>query len=236
MWNRFLLLGILLASACSRSASTVHEVHDLTHPAKPVRPSAILAAKPEDYRFDLNKAALIVVDMQKYFLPPGAPGLPLVGPINTTLAAFRAANASVVWLNWGVRKDYGTWTGVENSNWIPPVAGTDDAAIYAGLDVKPTDVHVNKYRESGFYQSELNDVLRFRCVCGADPNPFREGGGQRVRGPNPLHRQPAALLLSHPYRAFDLRTSSGIRTLFFAGINADECVFGSMLDAVRCAT
>ena len=162
-------------------------VHDLTHPAKPIR-EALLRSTPWPVRFDLNKAALIIVDMQKGALKEAAEhaGLALVAPINKTLAAARAANVTVVWVQWGVRADYAEWIGEENAGWYtPPVAGTDDARIYPGLDVQPTDSHVNKHRESGFYQSQLNDLLRFQ----------------------------------------------GRRTLFFAGINSDMCVYGTMLDA-----
>ena len=173
---------------------------DLTHPAPPLRAATLhnvstgppVFAAAQSVTFDANKAALIIVDMQAYFLAaPDAAGRALVAPINTAVAAFRAANASVYWVNWGVRPDYLDWPGQARSGnaWRPPASGSAGAAIFAGLDYDPEkgDVLVEKFRETGFYRSQLDDVLRFR----------------------------------------------GERTLFVGGVNTDQCVAGTLLDASR---
>ena len=70
--------------------------------------------------------------------------------------------------------------------WKPPVSGSPDAQIFEGLDYKKEeDILVEKYRLTGFYRTQLDDILRF-----------------------------------------DER-----RTLFFAGVNTDQCVFGTLQDA-----
>jgi hypothetical protein len=82
--------------------------------------------------FDLNKAALIIIDMQVFFLKDkDAPGLALIPQMNKTIAAFRQAGAPVVWVNWGVRKDMRNFPG----QWQPPIHGAPDAEIYPTLDV-----------------------------------------------------------------------------------------------------
>jgi nicotinamidase-related amidase len=134
-------------------------------------------------RFDLNKSALILIDMQVFFLKEeNAPGRLLVGKMNETIAAFRAAGAPVVWLNWGQRSDMRNFP----NTWKPPVHGTPDAAIFPGLDYDAKqDILVEKFRLTGFYRTQLDDILRF-----------------------------------------DER-----RTLFFGGVNTDQCVFGTLQDA-----
>eukprot|EP00937_MAST-01D_sp_MAST-1D-sp2_P000496 g496.t1 len=143
--------------------------------------------------FDVGKAALVIVDMQRYFLQAAdAPGRALVPAINEAVAAFHDANASVLYVNWGMRPDMLDWpghSGVSGSSWQPPAAGSASAELWPGLDFNETkgDVRVDKYRETGFYRSQLDDILRFR----------------------------------------------GARTLFFGGVNTDQCVAGTMMDASR---
>ena len=52
--------------------------YDLTHPAAPLRIAeldGLTQRTPAKIRFDVNKAALLIVDMQNYFVaPPSAPG------------------------------------------------------------------------------------------------------------------------------------------------------------------
>jgi nicotinamidase-related amidase len=64
--------------------------------------------------------------------------------------------------------------------------GTPQAAIYPTIDVdKEKDIFVEKFRPTGFYRTQLDDILRF-----------------------------------------DNR-----RSLFFSGVNTDQCVFGTLQDA-----
>lgn len=185
----FRVLLFLLWQSCTTGIPVI----DLTHPAPPVRAAHLNAqtrGSPVALAFDVRKAALLIVDMQNYFLEsPAAPGLALVGAINVTASAFRAAGAPVVYVNWGIRPDYANWpghSGMSGSPWHPPAKGSEAGALFPGLsfDAKQ-DYLVNKQRETGFYHSELDDILRFR----------------------------------------------GARTLFFGGVNTDQCVFNTMLDA-----
>lgn len=166
-------------------------VTDLTHPSPPVR-----RAELHDVAFDMNKAALVIVDMQNYFLKSStAPGLALVGAINATAEVFRAAGAPVVFVNWGMRPDYADWTESDVhpgpkyarlADFLPPVKGSHDAELYPDISFDAEkDILVDKHRLTGFYKSQLDDILRFR----------------------------------------------GLQTLFFGGVNTDQCVFGTLIDA-----
>ena len=169
---------------------------DLTHPSPPLRIAECNAKTGLDFestkvRYDLNKAALVIVDMQNFFVePPSAPGRALIDNMNLAAATFRKANASVVWVNWGMRADYLDWPGrtaAGSHEWHPPQKGSHEAAIFSGLTTAASDIFVDKYRETGFYRSQLDDILRFK----------------------------------------------GLRTLFFGGVNTDQCVAGTMYDGAR---
>jgi nicotinamidase-related amidase len=156
---------------------------------------------------------VIVVDMQNDFCTPGG-WLDSIGvdtsaartPIpvlREALPAFRDAALPVVWLNWGNRPDRanlppsvlhvykptGAGTGIGDP--LPgngaPVLQQDSwaAAIVDDLPVADDDLHVAKYRMSGFWDTPLDTILR------------------------------------------NLR----VDTLLFAGVNADQCVLATLIDA-----
>jgi ureidoacrylate peracid hydrolase len=174
---------------------------------------ATLAAAPRDITVDLARTALIIVDLQNDFCAPngwlasiGVDVSVLAGAVCRSGALARAARAAgvpVIWLNWGNRPDQanlppgvthvydpdGTGTGIGH---VLPSSGaavlTKDswgAALTAPLRAEPGDIHVDKYRMSGFWDTELDGVLR------------------------------------------NLR----VDTLVFAGVNSDQCVYATLIDA-----
>jgi len=162
---------------------------------------------------DLAATALIVVDMQNDFCSPDgwlasigvdvAPARAPVPVIAGLLPPLRAAGVPVVWLNWGNRPDRanlppgvlhvydpdGTGGGIGAP--LPGgrvlEQGSPSAAIVAELETADGDLHVSKYRMSGFQDTELDSVLR------------------------------------------NLR----VDTLLFAGVNADQCVLATLMDAAN---
>jgi hypothetical protein len=111
---RGLPAAVLLAAMVSATEAVPI---DRLHAARDLVPSTINTNKGP-VSFDLNKAALIVIDMQVYFLSTkDAPGLALIPQLNATVAAFRAAGAPVIWVNWGQRSDMRNFPG----DWKPPV-------------------------------------------------------------------------------------------------------------------
>jgi nicotinamidase-related amidase len=118
-----------------------------------------------------------------------------------------AAGGQVIWLNWGVRADrlnlpagvlfkakvdaQGQLTGVGYAESSPLdrgpslVPGHWGAQVVDELPVAADDITVFKHRLSGFYDNELDSLLR----------------------------------------------QQGVKTLLFAGINTDRCVFSSLQDA-----
>ena len=145
--------------------------------ARPVR----IAAEPSALVFDAARAALIVIDMQNDFCTQGGwfdsrgidlhPARAVIGPINRMTGAARKAKMPVIWLNWGNRPDrlnlpHGVLrTGAYGAR-LPsgrgPVLerGSWGARIVDELKQGKDDIHVDKHRLSGFWDNELDSILR----------------------------------------------------------------------------
>lgn len=147
-----------------------------------------IEAQPQSLEIDLARSALVVVDMQNDFCHPqgwfGQKGInikPMRKPIKVLsglLPAWRAAGAKVVWLNWGVRLDRlnlsptvqfkgkRTAQGVGYAEVSPEdhgpslVPGSWGAQVVDELRAAPGDITVFKHRLSGFWDNELDSVLR----------------------------------------------------------------------------
>lgn len=89
------------------------EGFDLTHPTEPasppIYPRITLQTRAEQATIDPKKTALVVVDLQNYFLSPvlGRPadsiGLKIVSRlVEEVIPACREANIPVVWIGWGL--------------------------------------------------------------------------------------------------------------------------------------
>lgn len=160
---------------------------DLTRAARDAD-TVIVAAEPQSVGLDLARTAVIVIDMQNEFLADGGwvacSGADLstvrapVAPLRALLPALRARGVPVVWVNWGNRPDRanlppgvlhvvnpdGQGVGIGD-----PLPGTGSrvlqrdgwsTAIYSELSVAAEDLHVTKYRISGFFDTELDSLLR----------------------------------------------------------------------------
>lgn len=179
-------------------------------PARPVR----LPAQPQSLTVDLARSALVVIDMQNDFCHPqgwlGAvvgvdvtPARQPIAPLAALLPRARRAGMPVLWVNWGNRPDLmnlspsvvhvykpsGQGTGLGD-----PLPSRPDRVLEAGswaanvveeLRVETSDIRVDKYRMSGFWDTPLDAILR----------------------------------------------NLGVTTLFFAGVNADQCVLATLIDA-----
>lgn len=185
---------------------------NLVRPARPSRPVTI-EAPPKRVTLDLARSAIVIIDMQNDFCHPAGwlahigvdvtPARAPIAPLAALLPVLRRAGVPVIWLNWGNRPDrlnlspallhvYNpTGTGVGLGDPLPGSgahvleAGSWSAAIVDELAPEPQDIHVAKYRMSGFVDTELDSILR----------------------------------------------NLDVSTLFFGGVNADQCVLATLMDA-----
>src|SRR6202166_2639047 len=185
---------------------------DLSMPAKEPLPATI-AAEPQTITVDLNRSAMIVVDMQNDFCAPGGwvdwlgadlrPGRARIKPLQGLLPALRATGVPIIWLNWGTRADRknlppttlyvfnrdGNGIGIGGAL---PGNGAHllekdswSAAVVDELEQLPEDIKVDKYRISGFWDTPLDSILK----------------------------------------------NLDVKTLSFSGVNTDQCVLHSLTDA-----
>ncbi len=163
------------------------EFADITRPPLPPRPID-LTTETKQLRLDLAKTALIVIDMQNDFCHPDGwlahigvdvtPARDPIGPLKTLLPLLRSVNVPILWVNWGNRSDLlnigagvrhvynPTGAGVGLGDPLPkngaPVLMKDSwaAAVVEELTIEPTDIRVDKYRMSGFWDTPLDSILR----------------------------------------------------------------------------
>jgi len=172
-----------------------------------------IATEPQAVVADLNRTAIMVIDMQNDFCardgwvdhqgvdytPDRAP----IEPLQELLPVLRRAEVPVIWVNWGNRPDltnmppnqihlykpHGTGVGLGDPL---PSSGSRvleknswAAEVVDELTPLPGDIRVDKHRISGFWDTPLDSILR----------------------------------------------NLGIRTVLFAGVNTDQCVLHSLTDA-----
>lgn len=162
-------------------------VADITRPALP--PRAIhLVSETKTLRIDLAKTALLIIDMQNDFCHPHGwlasigvditPARRPIKPLQTLVQQLRQVQVPLCWVNWGNRPDLlnisaglrhvynpsGTGIGLGDplpANQAPVLtAGSWAAAIVDELEAEPSDIHVAKYRMSGFWDTPLDSILK----------------------------------------------------------------------------
>lgn len=181
------------------------------HPPPP-RPLPLQAA-PQNLVVDLERTAIIVIDMQNDFCTKDGwvdhiggdyqSDRTPIEPLRKLLPALRDAKVPVIWVNWGNRPDLANMPPNQIHLYKPQGHGTGlgdplpggrgnvlekdswAAAVVDELKPLPGDISVDKYRISGFWDTPLDSILR----------------------------------------------NLGVRTILFAGVNTDQCVLHSLTDA-----
>lgn len=172
----------------------------------------VLPTMPAPLTLDLGRTALLVIDMQNDFCTDGGwlsdigVDTSVLGPavdwLTTMVPTIRDAGVPVIWVNWGNRRDQANLPPGVTHVYDPQgqdrgigsrstegaevlTKGSWGAALIDALVPKPQDIHIDKFRMSGFWDTPLDSVLR------------------------------------------NLR----VDTLLFAGVNSDQCVYATLIDA-----
>lgn len=207
--------GIALGARAGSDWQVSAKLADMSRPPRPVK-AGRLDAQFKDVVVDWNKSAIIVIDMQNDFCHPKGwlagigvdvtPARAPIKPLAKLLPKLRKAEVPVLWVNWGNRPDLanispallhvyngdGKSVGLGSPLKDAPVPGAKvlekdswAAAVVDELKIASTDIKVDKFRMSGFWDTPLDAILR----------------------------------------------NLGVTTVFFAGVNADQCVLATLMDA-----
>jgi nicotinamidase-related amidase len=183
---------------------------DLTRPAPPSSPIA-LATETKTLRLDLAKSALIIVDMQNDFCHPDgwlasigvdvAPARTPIAPLQNLLSIARS-HLPIVWVNWGNRPDLRNISAASCHVYNPTGKGV-------GLgDRLPNGAQV---LTAGSWAAAVVDEL--------------------VPQPEDIKIDKYRMSGFWDTPLDSILRNMGRSTLFFAGVNADQCVMTTLQDA-----
>jgi nicotinamidase-related amidase len=164
---------------------------DLVRPPIEPRPLTV-QTDGKEVTLDLSRTAIVIIDMQNDFCHPEGwlahigvdvtPARKPIAPLQRLLPVLRGEGVPVIWLNWGNRPDRlnlspallhvykPSGAGVGLGDALPGSGakvlerGSWSAAIVEELAAEPSDIHVAKYRMSGFQDTELDSILRNLAV------------------------------------------------------------------------
>jgi nicotinamidase-related amidase len=185
---------------------------DITRPPLPPQP-IVLPTDTKTLRLDLAKAAILVIDMQNDFCHPDGwlshigvdvtPAWQAIAPLQAFLPKLREIQVPIVWLNWGNRPDLLNISAGLRHVYNPTGAGVGlgDPLPKNGAPVLMKDSWAAAVVEE--LRQEPADI----CV-----DKYRMSGFWDT----PLD---------------SILRNLGRTTLFFAGVNADQCVMATLQDA-----
>ena len=112
-----------------------------------------------------DKAALLVIDMQRFFLDPASPtftcgGLAILANVKKTIQAFRQADRPVIFTR-HVHHPDGLDAGIMAWWWKGMCReGSPESEVHRDLAPRPNEKTIFKHRYSAFYNTDLETVLR----------------------------------------------------------------------------
>ncbi|KIW62290.1 hypothetical protein PV04_10474 [Phialophora macrospora] len=179
-------------------------------------------------KIEPNRTALVIIDMQNFFLhpdlsPAATDGRAAVAPTVKMIDGFRKHGMKVLWVNWGLT-EYDLLT-------IPPAfkagfsGGSNLANDTFGSDMgtikeNGTTIEVGRLLMRGSWNAEPYGVLRTMKDEGIKAGTdlwFNKNRLSGLWGP----QTPLGLWLQE----------NEMSTLFFGGVNADQCVWSTLVDA-----
>jgi len=134
--------------------------HLIDYPA-PVPPSHVLPTSRAGWALDPDRAAVLVHDLQRYFLRPFAPGCPaLTTALAATARILRAAREAGAPVFYTAQDGDHSDRGLQGDLWGPGMASTrEDTEIVPEVAPADGDQILTKRRYSAFAKSDLADRL-----------------------------------------------------------------------------
>lgn len=198
---------------------------DMSLPPPPPRPVRIPAHR-QDVVVDLNRTALMIIDLQNDFTSPGGwvdeavggdptPNQGGIPALNALTPALRALGVPVIWVNWGNRPDLANMPPNQRHLYMRHGAATairPDGTRICGPGLgQPLSNGAHVLEKDSWAAAIHPDLLQ-------DPQRDIYVDKYRISG---FWDTPLESILKN----------LGIRTLLFAGCNTDQCVLMTLADA-----
>ncbi|KAK4992533.1 hypothetical protein LTR50_001075 [Elasticomyces elasticus] len=175
-----------------------------------------------------SRSALVIIDMQNFFLhpqlnPAATGGRKAVQPTLNMIDGFRANGMKVLWTNWGLDNfDLVTIPpsfseGFSNDSTMVTTFGSDMGTIEAP---NGSSIAVGRKLMRGSWNAQPWDKLYDAQVAGVASGTDLYFNKNRLSGLWGAQTPLGLYLQEHE-----------ITTLFFGGVNSDQCVWGTLLDA-----
>jgi nicotinamidase-related amidase len=183
--------------------------------ATPSSPPVVVTipSLPQKVTIDLRRSALIIIDMQNDFCAAGGwvdhigadyrPDRAPIEPLQKLVPALRAAEVPVIWVNWGNRPDLANMPPNQIHLYKPKGVGV-------GLG-DPLPRSGARVLEKDSWAAAVVDELEQK------PEDFKVDK-HRISGFWDTHLD-------------SILRNLGTRSIFFAGVNTDQCVLHSLSDA-----
>jgi nicotinamidase-related amidase len=188
---------------------------DMTRP-QPEPRRVEVPALPQRVALDLNRTAMVVIDMQNDFCHPqgwlASIGVPVdaarqpIAPLQALLPRLRAARVPVIWVNWGNRPD--------RANLSPAllhVYNGNGRSVGLGDPLQQAPASHNRVLQKDAWGAQVVDELT-PAPEDLRVDKFRMSG---------FWDTPLDAILRN----------AGISTVLFGGVNADQCVLATLMDA-----
>jgi nicotinamidase-related amidase len=197
-------------------------------------------------RINPAKTAMLIIDMQNFFLSP-ALGRPASGPGLTAAAALqktaipaaREQGIRIVWVNWGLTDEevntmppammraFGVYDPPASS--LPAKRKKKDPRFYKGLgaDLGPVELVDGTTVDAG--RVLMRDTWNAALYPPLDSE-YRKG----LEEPLPdvwIHKNRMSALWGQTTDLQEFLEKEGLTTLLFAGVNTDQCVGATLADA-----
>jgi len=168
-----------------------------------------------------GKTALVIVDMQNFFLDAQCMdhpnGLKAVEPTITAIEACRKAGIQIIWLNWGLTDtDFQTLPAGVQRGFLKDIinSATNPIRSYTGLG---SDLGGTKGRclFAGSWNAAIYTPLLPHCSSSDIHCPKNRMSG----------------VWNEEQPLYKTLKEKGIETVLFGGVNTDQCVLGTFVDA-----
>ena len=212
---------------------------DLTHPSIPdapaISPRVRIETTTTAITIDPAKSALVIIDMQNFFLSPalgrakGNGHKALDQLVQNAIPACRKAGIRVVWVNWGLTQDE-----VENMpSALLKAFGFEKDSLRPGPGGLGSDMGTVTDPEST-KEIQVGKML-MRDQWNTDVYPpldkwYAEGQQLDTRPDVWIHKNRMSGAWGTKPALEEYLEKEGIRTLFFTGVNTDQCVGGTYQD------